>query len=106
MADTFFNTLGNEIKGLFDNPTQTITPIFNGVNDGIKEIGQTLNDGAKDAGQTFTGFVDTLGNKVIDLGGKALNSVGGAVSGLASSLTMPLMIIGGIGLVVLLIKPK
>lgn len=100
MADAFFNTLGGQIKNVFEHPEQ----ILSGVGTGIREIGGALNDVAKMSGNTLGGFVNTLGQTVGSVGGQVLGQLGGAVGGIFSELSMPLMIVGGGIVLVMLLK--
>ena len=110
MADQFFNTLGQGITQIFTHPDQVINSVTGSITDGIKQIDGAVNDGLKTTLDTVGNGFKEIGKDLGQFGKDVVNTLGGGVKdvfgGVTSSLTMPLMMIGGIGLVFLMLKPK
>ena len=104
ITDTISNTLTDfvehpSLNTFIDASTVGLKVIDNNIapalNTLTKDIGTGINNGINTLKDDFSGIVNTLGGAAGDL-----------VGSLSSSLTMPLMILGGLGLAFLLLKPK
>ena len=104
ITDTISNTLTDfvehpSLNTFIDASTVGLKVIDNNIapalNTLTKDIGNGINNGINTLKDDFSGIVNTLGGAAGDLAGS-----------LSSSLTMPLMILGGLGLAFLLLKPK
>ena len=104
ITDTISNTLTDfvehpSLNTFIDASTVGLAVIDNNITPALntltKDIGNGINNGINTLKDDFSGIVNTLGGAAGDL-----------VGSLSSSLTMPLMILGGLGLAFLLLKPK
>ena len=93
--NTFIDASTVGLKVIDNNIAPALNTLSNDIGNGIKGVGNDIKGGLKDVGNGLQDFIDTLGNTAGDL-----------VGSLSSSLTMPLMILGGLGLAFLLLKPK
>ena len=93
--DTFIDAATVGLKVIDNNIAPALTTLTKDIGNDIKGVGNDIKGGLKDVGNGLQDFIDTLGNTAGDL-----------VGSLSSSLTMPLMILGGLGLAFLLLKPK
>ena len=99
MASQFFTDLGNEILNLPSEIDNGITTLSNAITGDFTQTVGAIG-GAVDNGIT------TLGNSAGNLAGTLGGVAGNLAGSLSSSLMMPLMVIGGLGLAFLLLKPK
>ena len=91
------SNVGNEILDLFDPTSQGFLPTV--IENDISTLGKsTTND--------INSIIGTVGNTAGSVAGTLGGVAGNLAGSLSSSLMMPLMVIGGLGLAFLLLKPK
>ena len=106
MAEAFFNTLGHQITDAFNPSSSTYIP--NVINNEINTVGNQFQQGVTGTVNTLGGAFDNVIHTVGGAAGDLIHTVGGAAGDLAgslsSSLMMPLMVLGGLGLAFVLLK--
>lgn len=93
--------------GFFSNVGKWFKKAANTVGSGFKKVVNTLYQDAKSvvsfAGKTIN-TVAQVPSKVIDKGADTVKSLGGNIQGIAGSLSMPLLLAGGVAVLYMVSK--
>lgn len=93
----FFSNLSKGVKKVGNALSKAGKSVVDTTKSAVSTVYKDVKEGVSGALNKATDLLDKGQQRVADLGGKTLDTVGGTIQSLGQSLTMPLLILAGLG---------